>query len=105
MKKLCQAPLTTSAQALYAAPANNSQTTVEDIEICNTTAGALTCNVHIGSGSASTSNAILYGTPVPANTTMQWTGSVAMNPGDIIQALGSAAGLTITVSGDILQST
>lgn len=105
MKKLCQAPLTTSAQVLYAAPANNSQTTIEDIEVCNTTAGSLVCNIHVGAAAASTANAILYGVPVPANTTMQWTGSVSMNPGDILQALGSGAGLTLTASGSITPST
>ena len=105
MKKLCQSPLTTGVQALYAAPANNSQTTVADIEVANTTAGAITCTVYIGAGTAAAGNTIIPGVSVPANTLMQWTGSVAMNPGDIIQATAGSAGLTLTASGDITPST
>lgn len=71
------------------------------IDIVNTTAAALTVFVYLvpSGGTAGTSNALLYGATVPANGNMQWTGTQILNPGDLIQASASGAGITINVSG------
>jgi hypothetical protein len=41
----------------------------------------------------------MYYNALPANTTMQWTGSQIMNAGATIQVKASAVGCTITASG------
>ena len=74
---------------------------VKDMDICNTTGAAITVFVHLVpfSIAVGTSNALLYGTSVAANDTLQWTGTQIMNEGDTIQVKGGTTGLTITVSG------
>lgn len=98
--KLAQAAVTASAVTVYTVPAS-TRTMVKDIDICNTTAGALTVNVFLvpSGGSAGTGNALLYGASVTANTTLQWTGVQVMNAGDTIQVQASGLGLTANISG------
>lgn len=98
--KLAQAAVTASAVTVYTVPAS-TRTMVKDIDICNTTAGALTINVFLvpSGGSAGTGNALLYGASVTANTTLQWTGVQVMNAGDTIQVQASGLGLTASISG------
>jgi len=97
---LGQAAITGSIATLYTVPAN-TRTFVKDLNICNTTGGALTVNVHIvpNGGTAGTGNAILYTYSIAANTTYRWTGVQIMNELQTIQIKGSATGLTITASG------
>jgi len=98
--KLAQVALTSTVANLYISPAS-TQTYLKEFDVCNTTSGALTVYVYIvpQNGSPSASNAIMYNTSIPAYSIVQWTGSQIMNPGDSIQATGSASGLTITISG------
>ena len=98
--RLGQAAMTTSYTTLYTTPLV-TRTYVKDFDIINTTAAVVHIYVHIVPVGAlvSTSNAILYYNALPAYTTMQWTGSQIMNPGDTIQIKASAVGCTITVSG------
>jgi len=98
--QLAQSALTTSYVAIYTVP-TTVRAYLKDIDICNTTAGALNVYVSIvpSSGTAGTSNAIFYSTSVPAYSTLQWTGSQIMLAGVTLQAKGSGTGLTITVSG------
>lgn len=98
--KLAQAAITAGTTTIYTVPAS-TRTLVKDIDICNTTAGALTVNVHLvpSAGSAGTGNALFYGASITANTTLQWTGVQVMNAGDTIQVQGSGLGLTIHASG------
>ena len=98
--KLGQAALTATVAVIYTTPAL-SKTYVKQIDICNTTAGALTVNVHLVpvSGTAGTANAIYYTFSVAANSVLQWKGIQVMNAGDTLQAKGSANGLTLTASG------
>lgn len=78
-----------------------TRTIVKTIDICNTTTGRLTAYVYLveSGGTAGTSNALLYAMSVPPSGNIQWTGAQVMNAGDVIQASGSASGLTINVSG------
>lgn len=98
--QLGQAALTTSYATLYTVP-TNYRTYIKDIDICNTTAGAI--NVYVSfvpsGGTASASNAILYNAVIPAYSTLQWCGAQILNVGGTIQAKGSAAGCTMTVTG------
>jgi hypothetical protein len=98
--QLGQAAITGTIATLYTVPAN-TRTFVKDLNICNTTGGALTVNVHIvpNGGTAGTGNAILYTYSIAANTTYRWTGVQIMNELQTIQIKGSATGLTITASG------
>jgi hypothetical protein len=98
--KMAQAAITTSVVTLYTIPAIN-RSIVQDIMIANTTGGALTCNIFFvpAAGSAGTTNAILYGFSIGANTSYHWTGSQVLFPGDTIQVQASGTGLTISISG------
>lgn len=98
--KLAQAAVTAGTTTIYTVPAS-TRTMVKDIDLCNTTAGALTVNVHLvpSGGAAGTGNALFYGVAIAANTTLQWTGVQIMNAGDTIQVQGSGLGVTINVGG------
>ena len=98
--KLAQAAVTAATTTIYTVPAL-TRAMVKDIDLCNTTAGALTVNVHLvpSGGAAGTGNALFYGVSIAANTTLQWTGVQIMNAGDTIQVQGSALGITASVSG------
>lgn len=76
---------------------------VKDIDVCNTTAGALTVTIHLvpNGDTALVANALFYGSSVAANDNLQWTGTQIMNAGDTIQVKASGAGLTITISGGV----
>jgi len=100
-KRLGQGAVTTGAGLLvYTAPTLIT-TIVKCIDICNTTAGALTVSVHLvaSGGSVATSNALFYNISVPGASQYQWTGTQILNTGGFIQAIGSAAGLTINAAG------
>lgn len=98
--KLAVAAITGATTTFYTTPAS-TRTMVKEIDICNTTGGALTVNVHLvpSGGAAGTANALLYGVSVGANTTLQWSGVQILNAGDTIQAQGSGLGLTLLASG------
>lgn len=105
MKKLGQGALTTgSGTLLYTVPLNY-RTVVMDINIANTTAAPITCALHlVPSGVAVGATNMLFPTvSVPANTVIQWTGNQHLNQSDFIQGIGSAAGLTVNISGEELR--
>lgn len=98
--KLGTLAVTASFQTVYLTP-TSIRALIKDINICNTTSGALTvdlCVVPLG-GTAGTSNAILYVATIAANAQYRWQGLIVMNPGDSLQVRGSAVGLTIFASG------
>jgi hypothetical protein len=84
----------------YTCPAS-TRTFIKDINVCNTTGGAVTVNVHLvpSGGTADTTNALVYGYSIGATSYWQRTGSQIMNAGDTIQVKASATGTTITISG------
>lgn len=103
-QKLAQGAIGTSTSTIYITPPS-TQAYIKDIDICNTTGGALTVYVYLVSSGAtagttgSNANAIFYNTNIPAYSVVQWTGSQILNPADTIQVKASAAGLNITISG------
>ena len=74
---------------------------VKTIDLCNTTAAALTVTVYLveSGGTAGAANTIIPGVTVSANGVFQWTGTQVLNAGDKIQATASGAGITINASG------
>ena len=102
--RLGQAGLSCTIGTIYTTPVS-TRTYVKQIDICNTTGGTLTVDVHIVpnvanvAGTAGTGNAIYYTFSVAANSVLQWRGVQIMNAVDTIQAKASAVGLTLTASG------
>ena len=98
--RLGQAAITTGYTTLYTVPAG-ARTYLKDFDIINTTAAIVYIYVSIvpTAGTAGTDNALFYSNALPANTTMQWTGSQVMMTGDTLQVKASAVGCTITASG------
>jgi hypothetical protein len=100
VKKLGQSAIGTGA-TIYTVP-TGYRTDVVDINIANTTAGALSVSIYLvpSGGSHTTSNMLFPAVSVPANTLVQWTGLQVLNTGDFIYGVGSGSGVTVTVSGD-----
>ena len=98
--RLAQAETTTSYVTIYTTP-SLTRTYVKNIDICNTTSGSLRFYIHLipKGDTAGTSNALFYNAPINANTTVQWTGSEILTPRDLIQIKGSAAGISVTITG------
>ena len=101
--QLAQAALGTSVATLYTAT-STSTAHVNSINICNTTAAAITVYLFIvpSGGTAGAGNAIFYNTSVPGGTTVLWESVQIIPAGGTIQGYGSATGLTVTISGGTL---
>ena len=102
MKKLGQGAITTGSGTLVYIVPTGIRTEVYDVIISNTTVGALTCSIHLVpvGVAVGTSNAMFSSVSVPANTTVHWSGIQVLNAGDFIQGIGSAAGLTVNITGN-----
>lgn len=101
MKKLGTGAIGTgSGTLLYTVP-TGIRTKVMDICLANTTAGSLTCALHLvpTGGSASTGNMMFPTVTIPGNTLVHWSGIQILNAGDFIQGIGSGSGITVHVSG------
>lgn len=102
MKKLFQGAITTGAGTTCYTVPTGQRCEVKDICVANTTTGGLTCSLHLvptGVAVGST-NSMFSSVPIPANTTVHWSGIQILNAGDFIQGIGSGAGLTLNISGD-----
>ena len=98
--RMFQAAIVAAATTQYTVPASR-QDVIKDIEVANTTAGALTFTMNVvpTGGSAGTGNQVLPAVTIPANQTLHWTGTIVMNAGDFISTAASGTGLTVTMSG------
>lgn len=106
LKRLGQAAITTGTGTLiYTAP-TGYRTELRDICIANTGVSAITCKLHLApvGVAVGTSNLLFPDVSIPCNTLVQWTGVQVMNAGDFIQGIGSAAGITVTITGDELRA-
>ena len=102
MKQLGQSAVATSpGTTIYTVP-TGMKTDVLDILIVNTTGSPINLNLHFvaSGGSASTSNAIMYSASIAGNTTVHWCGVQHLTTGKFINGTASAAGITVTISGD-----
>ena len=95
--RLCQKAIGATSTTLYTAQPDG-RTAILDAMIVNTTGSAINLTMYIGS--ASTDNAFgFYSTPIPANSSMQWSGFQILNINEHLLAVGSSTGLTATISG------
>ena len=101
MKKLGQGAITTGAGTLLYTVPTGMRAEVLDICLANTTAGALTCALHlVPVGVAVGASNMMYPTvSIAANTLVTWSGVQVLNAGDFIQGIGSGAGITVNISG------
>ena len=102
MKRLAQSAVTTGAgTTLYTVP-SSFKTTVTNVDVANTTSGALNFTLHLvnSGGTASAANMLFPTVSIPANTMVQWVGDQQMTAGGFIQGIGSAAGITVHITGD-----
>lgn len=91
------AQLTNSAATVYTVPGGTT-TVVRDINVANTTGGAVTFTLSVGADAAGTR--LYSAVSIPANSTFQRTGSVVLTAGEVIQAYASAGtSLTLTING------
>jgi hypothetical protein len=102
MKRLGQSAITTGAGTLLYTVPNGYRANIRDIQIANTGASELTCLIHFvpTGASATTANTFVPTVIIPAYTMVQWSGTQILNAGDFIQGIGSAAGITVTITGD-----
>jgi len=99
-RQICQAAITASNVTVYTVPTATT-TYLKTFDICNTTAGSLTFNVHIVplSGAAGTANALYYESTLASKATFHWTGTQILTAGMFLSVKGSGTGMTITASG------
>ena len=94
---------TTGYVTIYTAPAGVNGR-ISEIDICNSNSSAATFSINLvpSGGTAGTTNALFYNAPINGNTTVQWTGGLALNAGDTVQVKASTTGITFNVSGGIV---
>lgn len=102
MKKLGQATLAVSPGTLIYTVPTGYITDLQDMEITNTnsSSASLTLSIVDAGDSMSASNHVFSGVSIPANTTVQWTGSQTISAGGYIKAFGSTTGINIRANGD-----
>ena len=95
-------PANTSNANLYTVP-TLTQSVTSTIAIANTTASSATARifVRINGAAAAASNAILFDSSVPGNSTITMTLGITLNAGDIITVRsGTANALTFHAFGN-----
>ncbi len=101
MKLLYRGAIGTGSGTLAYTVPTTYKTTLEAVTIANTSSSAITCTAHLvtSGGSPSSSNQFLPAVSIPANTSLDWSGRQVLNPGDFVQLIGSASGLSANLSG------
>jgi hypothetical protein len=100
------APTDTNNANLFSVT-SGTQYVVSTIAVCNTTTSAATCRIfaRLAGAAAATTNAIIYDSSIPANTTVSFTIGITLNgtAGDIITVRsGTANALTFTAFGSAI---
>lgn len=95
--RLCQKAINASSTTLYTAQ-SDGRTVIIDIMVVNTTSSPITLTMYIGS--VADANAFgWYASSIPAHSSMQYNGYQILNSSEALIAVGSATGLTTTISG------
>lgn len=95
--RLCQKAIGNTSTTLYTSQPDG-RTAILDVMVVNTTSSPINLTMYIGS--VATANAFgFYTTPVNAYSSVQWNGFQILNQSESLLAIGSAAGLTTTISG------
>ena len=102
MKKLGRGAVGTGSGTLIYTVPDQFMCDVTDIDVANTTSGALTLILHLVPSGTSPATATQFcpTVSIPANSMFQWIGTQHLDSGDFIQAIGSGSGLNIHVTGD-----
>ena len=95
--RLCQKAIGATNTTLYTAQPDG-RTAILDVMVVNTTSSPINLTMYIGS--AATANAFgFYSSSVASHSSVQWSGFQILNVNESLLAVGSATGLTITISG------
>jgi hypothetical protein len=95
--RLCQKAINATSTTLYTAQPDG-RTVIIDIMVVNTTSAPVTLTMYIGS--VATANAFgWYSSSIPAYSSMQYNGYQILNINESLLAVGSATGLSVTMSG------
>jgi hypothetical protein len=95
--RLCQKAIAATSTTLYTAQPDG-RTAILDIMVTNTTSSPVNLSMYIGSVAAA--NAFgWYSSTVPANSSVQYNGFQILNINESLLAVGSATGLSVTISG------
>ena len=99
-------PTTSTSTTLYTVPNTSTQTVISTVTICNTTTSPAGAYLYLvkGGGSAATTNALVYNSSIPANSTVTLTlGLTLSNTASVVDFIvggtGTSGALTFTVSG------
>lgn len=99
-------PTTTTSTTLYTVTNNSTQTSIPDVVVCNVTASPASAYLYAvkGGGTVGTTNALVYGMSVPANSTITLNLSATLsNTAGVVDFMvcGSsvASALTFTAFG------
>ena len=95
--RLCQKAIGATSTTLYTSQPDG-RTAILDIMVTNTTSAPINLSIYIGSVAAA--NAFgFYLTSIPSHSSLQYYGFQILNINESLIAVGSATGLTITISG------
>jgi hypothetical protein len=95
--RLCQKSIGNTSTTLYTAQPDG-KSVILDIMVVNTTSAPINLTMYIGSVAAT--NAFgWYSSSIPAYSSMQYAGYQILNQSEVLLAVGSATGLTATISG------
>ena len=102
MKRLAQSAVTTGAGTLLYTVPTGYRADITNTDIANTSSSAISFSLHLVpvAGSAATGNMLFPAISIPGNTLIQWTGVQSLTAGQFVQGIGSAAGVTVTMTGD-----
>ena len=93
----------TSAVSIYTAPSAKNSICIE-LDVCNTTASGVTCDVFITKNTDSLNYYLIKSTPVPVGGSLQVIAGqkIVLTNGDILKVVSSAAS-SLDVVGAILE--
>ena len=95
--RLCQKAIGNTSTTLYTSQPDG-RTAILDIMVVNTTSSPINLTMYVGSAIAA--NAFgFYSTSVPSHSSLQYYGFQILNANESLLAVGSATGLSATISG------
>lgn len=91
----------TASNVYTVSSTSGSYTILRNINICNVTSGATTCDIHIlsASGTPGNNNAILKGFTISANETISYDASIVLDAGYKVHVVNANNKCTFTMSG------
>ena len=95
--RLCQKAIGATSTTLYTSQPDG-RTAILDIMVTNTTSSPINLSMYIGSV-ASGNEFGWSGSAVPPNASVQYSGFQILNINESLLAVGSATGLSVTISG------